>query len=150
MAPREKTTAEQKVHLLARLDDYIESRKHNALTKFWASLFQSWFALWPETEDMSIENAERRKAAHGQAIDQKQEVSVRVRGWFVDPDISLFSISRLGTETAPDQRGPGHVLPLAKWWWHQRLNRHVAFSRLRFTSKNTMQLVWRPSSTPKG
>ncbi|KAF9488525.1 hypothetical protein BDN71DRAFT_1512953 [Pleurotus eryngii] len=98
MAPREKTTAEQKVHLLARLDDYIESRKHNALTKFWASLFQSWFALWPETEDMSIENAERRKAAHGQAIDQKQEY---LKTWYRN---------RTGPARARTRAPPGQVV----------------------------------------
>ncbi|KAF9496541.1 hypothetical protein BDN71DRAFT_1430141 [Pleurotus eryngii] len=41
MAPKEKTTLKQKAHLMAQLDEYIEARKYNTLTRFWVNLYQS-------------------------------------------------------------------------------------------------------------
>ncbi|KAF9487377.1 hypothetical protein BDN71DRAFT_1436900 [Pleurotus eryngii] len=79
MAPREKTTPEQKVHLMARMDEYLEARKHNALTRFWLIIFQSWWSLWPAQEDMSIENPEEQRVAHARAI-EKQEEYIKV--WY--------------------------------------------------------------------
>ncbi|KAL4256454.1 hypothetical protein AB1N83_012231 [Pleurotus pulmonarius] len=79
MAPREKTTPEQKVHLMSRMDEYLEARKHNALTRFWSIIFQSWWSLWPAQEDMGIENPEERRVAHARAI-EKQEEYIKV--WY--------------------------------------------------------------------
>ncbi|KAF9491502.1 hypothetical protein BDN71DRAFT_1433935 [Pleurotus eryngii] len=63
MAPPEKVTANQKVHLINLMDSYFETKKNRGFTKFWANVYEGWFKLWPEQEDMSLKDTNERREA---------------------------------------------------------------------------------------
>lgn len=113
MAPREKTTPEQKVHLMARMDEYLEARKHNALTRFWSIIFQSWWSLWPAQEDMSIENPEERRVAHARAIEKQEEVSGRIQA--SSTTLTYPFLVHQGLVPKPQLTGEG---PVTCFWHH--------------------------------
>lgn len=60
---------------MGQMDDYLEAQKHGSLTKFWTRLNQAWFHRWPVEEDASIKDEAERRAAHGLAIKEKENVS---------------------------------------------------------------------------
>ncbi len=99
MAPPDKVTADQKAHLINLTDSYLETKKSGGFAKYWASVYEGWFELWPEQEDKSLKDANERKEALTKAIRARQKVSEQVqveKTSTLRPDV-LPSISGLGS-----------------------------------------------------
>ncbi|KAG9223439.1 hypothetical protein PLEOSDRAFT_154732 [Pleurotus ostreatus PC15] len=79
MAPKEKITPEQKTHLMAQMDDYLEAQKHGSFTKFWVRLYQGWFHRWPAKEDPSIVDEAERREVYALAIKEQESY---LKTWF--------------------------------------------------------------------
>lgn len=102
MAPPEKVTADQKVHLVNLMDSYLETKKNGGFAKFWANVYEGWFKLWPEQEDMSLKDANERREALTNNTQARQKVSEQVQVG----KISTLMYCQVSPKLVPESCGP--------------------------------------------
>ncbi|KAL4255151.1 hypothetical protein AB1N83_013087 [Pleurotus pulmonarius] len=134
MAPPEKVTAEQKDYLLGLVDMYLETKKHGGWAKFWPSVFQPWFKLWPEIEDTTILDKENRDAALASAILTKQG---SLKNWFRNHALRMAPVTKKASKGSKNKRGPQLLELYSTEYYDTRVAAHAAAAAAREPAEAT-------------